>query len=482
MSLCSRRHFMYTSSFGLAGLGLLDLMTAEADAASAPPPKPLLEPVHYDLSPKPTHHEPRAKAMISMFMTGGPSHIDLFDYKPELVRLDGQDFPGQIAFDNPAQASRLVRGPIWKFQQHGQCGMQLGELLPYLGSVADDITLIRSVRTNVNNHTSVLAMNSGSGMQGRPMLGSWLVYGLGSVTRELPSFVALTHPAGPPLFANDNWTNGWLPSIYQGTVVRPTEPRILNLDPPDYLAGKPQRGQLDLLRQLNNEHLTAHPGENDLAARIANYELAARMQLAAREAFDVSGETKETLELYGVHNEATRDYGMRCLIARRLVERGVRFVQIFASGQTWDHHSQISKELPLMCAAVDQPAAALVADLKRRGLLDTTLVHWGGEMGRLPTVQVPRGADVRGNTIGRDHNVLGFSMWTAGGGLKAGYTHGQTDEFGHHAVENVVTHSDWLATVLHLFGLDHKRLNFKRDVRETTLTDGQGSVVQSLLA
>jgi hypothetical protein len=481
--LCSRRHFLYTGGLALGGLGLLDLLLAES-RGETPSAKPQLEAINYDLTPKTPHFAPKAKAMISLYMVGGPSHIDLFDFKPELVKLDGKPFPGKLVIDNPAQASTRVQAPMWKYKKYGQCGLEMSELLPHLGAIADDITLIRSMHTGVNNHIpSMYALNGGSQQAGRPTLGSWLLYGLGSVTKELPAYVALTHPTGGPLVNSDNWSNGWLPSIFQGTAVRSKEPRILNLDPPDHLQGSPQKAQLDLLREFNQQHQEQRPGESDLAARIANYELAARMQLAAKDAFDISKETKETLELYGIQEKETKDYGTRCLIARRLVERGVRFVQIFAHGQSWDHHQAIFPTLPKMCREVDKPAAALVADLKRLGLLDSTLVHWGGEMGRLPTIQVPPGGggDAK-DKFGRDHNTFGFSMWAAGGGLKRGYAHGVTDEFAHHAVEDIVTHSDWLTTVLHQFGLDPAKLAFKRNARELTLTDGAGKVVKKLLA
>src|SRR5690606_28529984 len=248
------------------------------------------------------------------------------------------------------------------------------------------------------------ALNSGSGVGGRATLGSWLVYGLGSESQDLPAYVALTHPWGLPIVGGDSWTNGGLPSIYQGTVVRPKEPRMFNLEPPVHLRGAAQRSQLDFLERLNRRHAEAYPGEDELAARMASYELAAKMQVSAAEVFDISDETEETLRLYGIDQDVTRDYGTRCLIARRLVERGVRFVQIFNNGQSWDHHSSIATELPKRCQEIDRPAAALVQDLKRRGLLDTTLVHWGGEMGRLPTIQVPVG-DTELKNVGRDHNT-----------------------------------------------------------------------------
>jgi Protein of unknown function (DUF1501) len=476
--LCSRRHFLYGSAFGLGWLGLAHLLERDGLLA-APPGKPELEPQTYDLRPKPPHFAPKAKAMISIFLIGGPSHIDLFDPKPKLRQLDGTDFPGQVKYDNVAQASRKVLGPLWKFRRYGGCGTEMSELLPHIGGVADDIALVRSMHTGVNNHLpSLYALNTGRGVGGRAALGSWLTYGLGSESAELPAFVALTDPRGLPLLGGENWSSGALPSLYQGTVTRPREPRILNLDPPPGLAGKPQEGQLALLRRLNAAHLRDHPGESDLAARTASYELAARMQLAAKEAFDLSKESKATRELYGVDDPVTGDYGARCLIARRLVERGVRFVQLWNSGQNWDHHEGIHPTLPRRCAEVDRPSAALVKDLKARGLLGSTVVHWGGEMGRLPVIQNDSGRD----KVGRDHNTFGFSMWVAGGGFKGGIAHGATDEFGHHAVENVVTHSDWLATLLCAFGLDPARLVFKQGPRQLSLTDGQGRVVRELLA
>jgi hypothetical protein len=406
----------------------------------------------------------------------------LFDYKPRLEELDGQDFPGQVQYDNPAQASRKVLGPIAPFRRYGECGMEMSELLPHIGGVADDICLIRSMHSEVNNHLpGIYALNCGKGVGGRPTLGSWLTYGLGSESQNLPAFVAMTDPRGLPLIGGENWTNGALPSIYQGTVARPKAPRILNLDPPEFLKGPAQSAQLDLLRKLNANHLEEHPNESDLSARIASYELAARMQLSAKEAFDISEETKETQDLYGVTDPKTQDYGTRCLIARRLIERGVRYVQLWNVGQSWDHHSVIRTALPACCGEVDKPSAALVRDLKQRGLLDSTVVHWGGEMGRLPTIQhVP---DSPAENVGRDHNTFGFSMWVAGGGFKGGLSYGQTDEFSHHAIENVVTHTDWLTTLLHQFGLNEKELIFKKNNRKVTLLDGQQSrVVTDLLA
>jgi len=450
------------------------------DAARAAPSQPPAERPTFDLKPKLPGHEPQAKAMISLFMQGGPSQIDLLDPKPELNRLDGKPFPGTIKYDNAAQASSKVLGCPWKFTQYGECGTPVSELLPHLGEVVDDITVIRSMHTGVNNHgQSIHALNTGRIQRGRPSLGSWLTYALGCESDNLPAYVAMTDPQGLPVEGVLNWSNGWLPSLYQGTVIRPREPRILNLEPPPELQGAIQENYLEYLQELNRKHLDEHPAESELAARISNYELAARMQVAAREALDISGETLATQKMYGIDDPVTQEYGTRCLIARRLVERGVRFVQVFTRNQFWDHHGSIRSALPAACKKTDKPAAALVKDLKQRGLLDTTIVHWGGEMGRLPVIQNDAGPE----RVGRDHNTYGFSMWLAGGGIRRGGTYGETDEFGHHAVKDIVNHYDYHATLLHLFGLTNDQLVYHRNGREETPLDGQpGQIVPGILA
>lgn len=461
----TRRHFLAQSSFSLGGLALQWLL--KQDGVSAAPPKPDLERPTFNLLPKPPRKEPQATAMISLFMQGGPSHLDLCDPKPELQQRHLQNFSGDIKYDNAAEASAKLFASPWKYQRHGEVGMELSELLPHLGTVADDICLIRSMHTSVNNHgQSINALNTGRITAGRPALGSWLTYGLGSESQNLPAFVVLTDPGGLPVLGVENWQNGWLPSLYQGTVVRPTEPRILNLDPPVHLRGPAQERFLSYLQSINQSHLAERPGEHDLSARIQSYELAARMQTAAKEALDLSQESEATHKLYGLDQPETRDYGSRCLMARRLVERGVRFVQIHTGNQTWDHHGGIEKSLPAVCKRTDQPVAALIQDLKARGLLDSTLVHWGGEMGRLPVVQNEK-------NIGRDHNTYGFSMWLAGGGIRRGMVYGATDEFGHKAVENPVSHNDYHATLLHLFGLDAEQVSFDRPTGPAGLIDGQ---------
>ncbi len=464
----TRRQFLATGGLGIGSVALTWLLNEEKLLAA--PARPELEPQKFDLLPKQPPHEPRAKAMISLFMQGGPSHLDLLDPKPALNKLDGANFPGEVKYDNAAQASAKVLGCPWKFGKYGQSGADVSELLPHLAEIVDDITIIRSMQTGVNNHgQSIFAMNTGRPIGGRPTLGSWMAYGLGCESQELPAFVALTDPDGLPVEGVHNWTNGWLPSLYQGTVIRPREPRILNLDPPQHIKGEAQRRYLAYLDGLNRRDLERRPGELDLEARIASYELAAKMQTAAKEAVDISTETEATRKLYGLDDPATQEYGTRCLIARRLVERGVRFVQIFTRYQFWDHHGSIRTALPASCKKTDKPAAALVKDLKSRGLLDTTLVHWGGEMGRLPVIQNDAGPD----KVGRDHNTYGFSMWLAGGGVRGGCVYGQTDEFGHKAVENVVTHSDYHATLLHLFGFEHDRLIYRRNNQEQSLVDKQ---------
>lgn len=469
----TRRHFLGTQGV-LAGLALATLL--RENGLLAAPAKPTLEKPKFDLLPKQPPHAPQAKAMISLFMQGGPSHIDMTDPKPELQKLHMQNFPGEIQYDNAAESSAKVYASPFKFSPHGQCGMELSELLPGLGSIADDITLIRSMHTDVNNHgQSLYALNTGRITVGRPSIGSWLTYGLGSESQNLPAYCVLTDPGGLPVLGTDMWSNGWLPSLFQGTVIRPKEPRILNLDPPPNLAGEPQGKFLDYLREINREHLATHPGENDLAARIASYELAARMQSAAKEALDISQETAATQEMYGLNDDKTRDFGTRCLIARRLVERGVRYVQIFTQTQQWDHHGALLTALPASCTKIDKPSSALVKDLKQRGLLDSTLVQWGGEMGRLPVIQNEK-------NVGRDHNTYGFSWWLAGGGVKAGHVHGATDEFGHKALLDKVSHTDFHVTLMHLFGFGSDQLFYQRPNGPATLLDGQtGRLVTEIL-
>ena len=468
----TRRHFLASS---LMRGGPLALACLVAQQASADPKKPILGSVSFDTKPKTPPRAPRATAMISMFMQGGPSAMDLLDPKPLLNQMHLKKFPGKIKYDNAAQASSKIFGSPWKFQKYGQHGTDVSELLPHFSSIVDDALVIRSMRTGVSNHgQSIHAMNNGRPLAGRPAFGSWLTYALGTQSQSLPAYIAMTDPQGLPVEGVLNWSNGWLPSLYQGTVIRPVEPRILNLQPPAHLDGEIQENYLSLLASLNQRHAEGRSGEHEMQARIANYELAERMQFAADEATDLSRETQATHEMYGLNEPETKEFGERCLIARRLVERGVRFVQLFTKNQYWDHHGGIVKGLPASCRKVDKPAAALVTDLKQRGLLDTTVVHWGGEMGRLPVIQNEA-------NIGRDHNTDGFSMWVAGGGFRTG-VHGATDEFGHHAIQDLVNHFDYHATLLHLFGVEAEHLTYEQNGREQSLIDGQpAQVIDGLL-
>lgn len=474
-TLVSRRGFLNQQAMGVGSLALAWLLQQE-DAAAAPKGE-LKEPPTFDLTPKRPHFAPRAKAMISLFQHGGPSHMDLTDPKPELTKYDGTEYSGKVGYSFVNEASKKLMGTRWKFAPHGQCGTELSELLPETADIVDDICLIRSMHTGANGHeVSIRYFHGGiPGVLGRAHMASWMLYALGSETQDLPAYMVLTDPGGHPVDGVNNWSSGFMPALYQGTVLRPQEPRILNLDPPPHLRGEPQRQNLEFLQTLNREHAKRFPGENDLQARIASYELAARMQTSAREALDISQESKATHSLYGLDDDATREYGTRCLIARRLVERGVRFVQLFLNGQPWDNHSNLGTSLPSICRRTDKPSAALVKDLKQRGMLDEVLVHWGGEIGRLPVTQ-NQGAPEK---HGRDHNGQGFSIWLAGGGVKPGMTFGATDEFGHRAVENVVTPNDYQATLLHLFGLDSNELAFQHNGQKQSLTAGRPARVVS---
>jgi uncharacterized protein (DUF1501 family) len=471
----TRRQFLAHNAFGIGSVALAWLLRQENLLGAPHVPRADRA---FDLTPKPPLQPAKARAMISLFMHGGPSHVDLLDPKPELTRHNGTDYAGEVVYSFANRASKKLLGSPWKFSRHGQSGIEVSELLPHLAGIIDDVAVIRSMHTDINGHEpSIWFMNTGKAQPGRPALGSWLTYALGSESQNLPAYVVLSDPGGHPVDGVRNWSNGWLPPLFQGTVIRPQEPRILNLDAPPHLRGARQQQNLDLLAELNRQHLERHPGEADLEARIASYELAARMQTAAKEALDFSSESEATKKLYGLDDPTTAEYGTRCLIARRMVERGVRFVQIFLGGQPWDNHTDIRGTLPAICRRTDKPCAALVLDLKSRGLLDSTLVHWGGEIGRLPVTEG------EGDKSGRDHNGQGFSTWLAGGGIKGGITYGQTDEFGHRAVVDAVSPNDYQATLLHLFGLDHTKLTYHYNGQEQKLTDTKPArVVNELLA
>lgn len=461
----SRRHFLSRNALGISSLALTDLLLN--DGLFAAPFKPNMEQMRYDLLPKDPHAEPQAKAMISLFMGGGPSHLELLDPKPMLDKYAGKQFPNSkdLKFDSVGQASSVIMPSAYKFEKCGQSGIEISELLPSLKTIVDDITVIRSMTLpNIRNHVAGMrALTTGRGLDGWPSLGSWITYGLGAETNNLPSFVALVVGGNPP--GSPFWDSRHLPSIYQGTVIREKAPRIMNLTPPANLKGAAQENQLSTLDKLNQLHLKRHPGENDLSARIASYELAAKMQTSATDALDLSKETAATRKLYGLDEERTKQLAEACIIARRLVERGVRFVQIW--NYAWDMHENLTASIKSRCDAVDQPCAALVNDLKSRGMLDSTIVQWGGEMGRLPVIQ-DRGA---GKKPGRDHNTEGFSIWMAGGGIKGGHVHGATDDFGHRAIDSPVTQHDFHATILKQFGLDSEKLSYRHGSQLVSLLE-----------
>lgn len=408
------------------------------------------------------HHKPTADAVICLFQHGGPSHMDLFDPKPELSKRHGQPYSGDLEVHFDSQRGNCLGSPF-KFSRHGQSGIELSELLPHTGTIADEITLIRSMTTESVDHESALRlMHAGKFQAGYPTWGSWVVYGLGTSNRNLPAYVVLSDPGGLPVDGVRNWTSGWLPATYQGTPFRPGASPVTNLATPPGVTPGARTRQLQLLGQLNREQLAQYPGNAELEARITNFEVAARMQTAVPEVLDLSGESAATRKMYGLDNPATAEYGTRCIIARRLIERGVRFVQLYLAGQPWDTHSKNAATLTGLCGRIDQPSAALVHDLKQRGLLDRTIVMWGGEFGRLPVSQGPDG---------RDHNRHANSIWLAGGGFKRGYVHGETDELGYAAVKDVVPTHDLHATLLHALGLDHQQLTFPHDGRPGSLTD-----------
>ena len=482
-----RRAFLgrYAGSLGM--LALADLL-ARADRPRAG----AAEPAHSASAAKWSAHRPgaapsdiaaerrvaapRAKAVICLFQHGGPSQMDLFDPKPELTRRHGQPHPGHIEAHFANQMGNLLASPF-RFERHGQSGIELCELLPYTARMIDDLTLVRSMTTfSVDHEAALRLIHNGKIFAGRPTWGSWVVYALGSENENLPGYVVLGDPGGLPIDGTRNWTSGWLPAVYQGTPLRAGRSPVLNLLPPEATSATARERQLALLASWNAEHRVRFPENSELAARIRNFELAAHMQTEVPEVLDLADETPETHRLYGLDREETAEYGRRCLLARKLVEHGVRFVQIFLSGQPWDTHNKNAENLRGLCARTDQPAWALVSDLKRRGLLDSTIVLWTGEFGRLP---ISQGSD------GRDHNRRAFSLWLAGGGFRGGYAHGATDEFGYEAVADVVNVHDLHATLLAALGLDHHRLTHPHDGRDDSLTDPDVSharVVDALFA
>jgi hypothetical protein len=422
----------------------------------------------FDLRPRVPHHPPRAKAVIQLFMHGGPSHVDLLDPKPLLNKYDGQTPPGEVA-DDEKRTTYLLGSPF-KFQRHGESGIEMAEVMPHVARHVDELAVIRSMYTEHRNHEQAIWMaQTGMIVSGRPNIASWVAYGLGTENQDLPAYVALPDPTGSPTDGARNWSSGWLPPLYQGTAIRSEGLPILHLQPKAVRAAGVERGRLELLQALNERHREQRPGELELDARMASFELAARMQLTATSALDIQQETAATQQLYGLDQDITRSYGRRCLMARRLVERGVRFVQIFMRGQPWDTHNNNTDGTRSCCQQTDLPVAGLLTDLKQRGLFDETLVIWGGEFGRTPGAE-QRDAKKRG-TEGRDHHPYGFSIWLAGGGIRGGQIYGATDDFGYRALVNRTSMADLHATILHQLGLNHESLTFAHNSRDERLTD-----------
>ena len=458
----SRRRFLQETACGLGTIALWQLMANEARA------KP--------------HFAPRAKNIIFLFMPGAPSQLDLMDPKPTMQKYHGQPVPAHMLDgldDGLIRGSAHIFASPRTFRQYGQSGMAYSDYIPHHGKIADDICLIRSMHTDIANHTPAqLLMNCGLPIFGHPSMGSWVSYGLGSENQNLPAFVVMTSNSGSGIDAGTaNWSSGFLPSEHRGVTFRASADPVLHLRSPKGVSAASQRARLDAIGDLNRIHQTK-VGDPEIASRIAAYEMAYRMQSAAPELLNFSAETKATREMYGIDNDTTRAFGTNCLLARRMVESGVRFVQLYHS--TWDDHSNLNTKLKQNCDMTDRGATALVMDLKQRGLLDETLVVWGGEFGRTPMNEVRRG-NIPGKE-GRDHHPFAFSMWLAGGGIKAGQIIGETDELGYHITRDPIHIHDLQATLLHCLGLNHEQLTFRHQGRDFRLTDVSGEVMTKLLA
>ena len=456
--LLSRRQMLKESAGGLGAIAL-SWLTSQSLLGSAPSTPPI-----NNLLAKQPHFAPKAKRVVFIFLGGGPSQMDLLDPKPMLTKYHGKSIPFSVTQRALTGTTKLMASPF-KFKRYGQSGIPVSELLPGLSKVVDDIAVIRSgVTTRIDHGEAMLLTHTGRPLSGFPSMGSWVTYGLGSENENLPAYVAI--PDTTPVKTHSATSSGWLPPLYQGTPFNIQGSPIHDLQRPDSVSADEQKRYLELTQMLNREHQKTRHRMADLDARIQNFELAAHMQIEAMQQVDLSGESKETKKMYGLEDETTEKFGKQCLIARRLLESGVRFVHLIRND--WDHHSDLNNRLTQSTRETDQPVAALVQDLKRRGLLDSTLVIWAGEFGRLPVVQ---GLD------GRDHNPFGFTFWMAGGGIKGGTIYGATDEFGYRTVENPVTVADFHATVLHLLGMDHTRLTYEFEGRDESLTGVENAEV-----
>lgn len=473
----TRREFVWEMGGGFTGVALTSLLAGSGFFAKHATGSALSDP----LASKAGHFPAKAKACIFLMMNGGPSQVDTFDYKPELRKHAGKALPPDKNYINSGGRRVGFLTPNWReFHPGGQSGLLISDFFPYLRAHADKLAVIRSCHADSHAHGSALVqMNTGMPLIGRPSLGSWVSYGLGSENDSLPAHVVMLDKRGGPISGQPNWSSGFMPATYQGTLFRPTGSPVLDLAGPGHLERGTQRNQLDLLGKLNAVHLEKRPGGSELASRIQTYELAYRMQAEAPQAVDLDEESVEMKEAYGVGKRPTDEFGRNCLVARRLVERGVRFVQLYSGGghleETWDAHESIEKNHGQHGAEVDQPIAALLGDLEQRGLLDETLVVWGGEFGRMPFSE-GKGAP------GRNHNPYGFSMWMAGAGIKGGISYGETDEFGFKAAVDRVHVHDIHATILHLMGIDHELLTFFHQGRKESLTDVHGRVIEGILS
>jgi hypothetical protein len=462
-----RRHFLRTAGCGFGAIALSALLADDGLLADEPASDPL--------APKKPHFEPTAKRVIFLFMSGGPSHVDTFDPKPELARLHGQPLPasfGPVKTRRGVDKNKLLASKR-TFKKYGKSGIEVSDWFPHVGGCIDDICLLRGCfGDSVTHPESVYLMNTGSILMGRPSLGAWASYGLGTENRNLPAFVVLPDPGGWPKGGAPAWGNGYLPAAYQGTLLKGGKSPVMNLDNPAGVTAVQQRKTLDFIAEGNREHAVARPGDSELSARIAAYELAFRMQSHAPQVLDLTKETDETKKLYGLDRNETAEFGTRCLLARRMIESGVRFVQVY-SGDTngWDGHSDLEGNHSKLALASDKPVAGLLTDLKRRGLLKDTLVVWGGEFGRTP---MSEGAN------GRDHNPHGFCMWLAGGGVEGGQVIGATDDIGLRAADGKTHVHDIHATILHLLGFHHKKLTYLHNGRRERLTDNGGNVIAAV--
>jgi hypothetical protein len=470
----TRRHFFRECGVGAGKIALASLLTGALSPRQAAAAAQAVTP----LAARPPHFAPRVKHVIHLFMAGAPSQLDLFDYKPMLARYEGKPIPPEIirgqryAF---IRSDAAALGPRFTFARHGQCGAQLSEVLPHLAEVVDDICLVKSVHTDQFNHAPAqIFFNTGFAQPGRPSMGSWVTYGLGTETCDLPAFVVMSTGSGISGGAA-NWSSGFLPTVYSGVRFRNQGDPIVNVTSPRGIDVRLQRDTLDLVGALNRRRLEAD-GDPEIATRIASYEMAFRLQASAPELMDPRGETRTTYELYGA-DPSRPSFARACLLARRMIERGVRFVNIYNEG--WDAHTDLVGNHRKNCADTDRGAAALIKDLKQRGLLDETLVLWGGEFGRTPMVE---SNGPLGRSLGRDHHPQAFTVWLAGGGIKRGLTYGATDELGFHGVENPVHIHDLQATILYLLGLDHERLTYRHAGRDFRLTDVHGRIIRDILA